>query len=475
MDIERIKQAGLYRIAGIISGTLLMLPNIYAVLAPLSLIAFVPILYVCAIRKSKLSNVAIAGLYMALAYTIPQMILLKLPAVITIVLLLYLSVIMITLSCATSVLIKRGNLRGSLILTALAVASLFCITDWINISAVPIWATAQSLARSWSSYPSIIAFSCFTGIVGIIFTVAFFATLIVSVIIEPKSFRRATIYALLAIALIAGLDFLAKTKKPSGKITVAAIGYSSNEFPRPDHIQTDEGFDEVILASIKKATDLGAKIIVTPEMGFYFDKYNKQEWVDKFKSIAAQYDILLIIGYYDLANQKNQVAFISGNNEQIKEYSKTHLIPYEQCKKGCAALKTVTFNGIRVGAMICQDDNFTDLSRRYSREKVPIVAVPTSDWKVVRYTHLQSSIHRAIESRYAIIRAAVNGVSAIISPRGKILASCDHIRNHSAVITAEVNTYNCTTVFGKYGYWFVGVCGVYIAIFLIVTNTKNTG
>jgi hypothetical protein len=77
--------------------------------------------------------------------------------------------------------------------------------------------------------------------------------------------------------------------------------------------------------------------------------------------------------------------------------------------------------------MICHDDNYTDISRRYGAKSAGIVVVPTNDWAHVRKAHFQNSIHRAIESRFAIVRAASYGISAIISPTGKRLAVSDHL------------------------------------------------
>ena len=69
---------------------------------------------------------------------------------------------------------------------------------------------------------------------------------------------------------------------------------------------------------------------------------------------------------------------------------------------------------------------------------VQIVAVPTLDWAAVKDAHFQGSIHRAIESRYVIVRAAINGISAVVSARGEVIAEMDHVENGAGYVVAEI-------------------------------------
>jgi apolipoprotein N-acyltransferase len=116
--------------------------------------------------------------------------------------------------------------------------------------------------------------------------------------------------------------------------------------------------------------------------------------------------------------------------------------------------------------MICHDDNHTDISRRYGDRATGVVVVPTNDWRPVRNAHFQSMIHRAIESRFAIVRAASNGISAIISPEGIVLDARDHFQDGPGLVLAEVPIYNTRTIFSRYGHWFVAACAVLLVAHL---------
>ncbi|MCK4999652.1 MAG: hypothetical protein KAS23_08955, partial [Anaerohalosphaera sp.] len=138
--------------------------------------------------------------------------------------------------------------------------------------------------------------------------------------------------------------------------------------------------------------------------------------------------------------------------------------------KGDGDLKTIDIDGIGVGGMICHDDNFTKMTRRYGRSNVGVVALPTADWTTVRKIHMQSSTSRAIESRYAIVRGAANGISAVISAKGKVLDQMDHYTQGPGYVIANVNVYDNKTIYSLFGDWIVAASGAYMVI--IICNLK---
>ena len=88
-----MKREYYYRIAGGASGLMLAVFNMWGVFAPLQAMALLPVLFVAADRRVERSVVLATGMYMGLAYTLPQIVYLRLPGMITIILLLYLTAI----------------------------------------------------------------------------------------------------------------------------------------------------------------------------------------------------------------------------------------------------------------------------------------------------------------------------------------------------------------------------------------------
>ena len=182
------------------------------------------------------------------------------------------------------------------------------------------------------------------------------------------------------------------------------------------------------------------------------------EFVARFQGIARKHRVWLILGYHDYSEGRNRLMFMGPDGSELGEYEKTHLTPFEDYKPGSGETVMIRLDDIGIGGMICQDDNFTDLSRAYGRQGAGVVAVPTFDWEMVKDAHLQNSLHRPIESCYAIVRAAMDGISAIVSPTGEVLARRDHFEEGPGVIMADVPILARATPFSRWGHWPVVPC-----------------
>jgi len=449
MNKTKAKEEWICRFAGAAGGLLLMLPNLYPILAPLQILALVPILYLGVSSRAGHSFLLTAGMYMGLAYTLPQMVALKLPAVMTIILIIHLTILMTILAWGCAQLLQRSALAG-----AFAVGAFLVVLDWANFTLVPFWGTAQSLVRPWSRYPALIAFVSFTGITGIIFVLGTLQALLVGVIVCSK--KRFRLLATMAVVfLVFGTaNALARFRQPTAKLKVAAVGWTSDDTTECGEIYSAKGFDKLFSGPVMQAAGQGAKLIVFPEMAFYLTEYSRGEWLEKFGQVARCNKVFLVIGYFNAQQSENQLLFINPQGTLVSEYTKTYLTVFEKnYRKGHGQLRTVDIEGVRLGAMICQDDNFTHLSREYGRKQAALVAVPTLDWFQVKDAHLQNSIYRSIESRYAIVRAALNGISAIVSPMGEVLAGRDHFKEGPGIIMAEVALYSGRTIFSIVGHW----------------------
>jgi apolipoprotein N-acyltransferase len=448
------------RLLGVVGGVLLMAGNVYGPLAIFGLFAFVPIFSLAMSKDVRFGDIGLAGLYMGLAYTLPQMFVLRMPIPITLILLIYLVVLVMAMALGAGLFIRQGTVWGSI-----AVGAYLAVVDWLGFTIMPMWGTAQSLGRSFSAYPRLIGFVSATGIVGVMFVSGTLQALAVNYIFRPSARRRILFTAGIVIGIFGALDVAAVLEKPTGGMKVAAVGWAWDE----TEVDSFEGFEEFYAGPVAKAAADGAKLVVSPELGFCPTKQEKTKWIERFREIARRHNVFLLVGYWDLAENENRCMFITDAGELGGEYVKTHLTPFENFRKGKGEPVIAEIDGARVGAMICQDDNFTDLSRKYGRAGVDIVCVPTLDWRTVKDAHLQSSIHRAIESRYAIVRAAADGISAIISSKGKVLAKRDHFADGPGVIVAEVKTYNkAKTLFATGGYWLVAVCFVFVGCLTII-------
>lgn len=455
------RQALICRLVGAASGLLMVAGNLYPVLAPLQAVALVPIFYLGTGGKVRHRDVLLAGIYMGLGYILPQLVMMRFPIPVTLVLLIHFTVLMTALAWGSAQL-----LRGPAVVGSLAAGAFLVVLDWAGFTVVSMWGTAQSLGRCWSWYPYLIQFTSLTGITGIIFVLGTLQALVVSFVIRPKLRVRLVTTALVVVAVFGTINLVIQYQPPTDKLKVTAIGWTYTGSADEHNPQTAEGFDRLFAQPVAKAADEGARLIVSGELGFYIDKYEREKWLERFGEIAHRHDVFLVIGYLNADKHEDRLLFMNPEGKVVAEYTKTYLTPFEDYNRGDGRLVVIDVGGIRTGGMVCQDDNFTALSRKYGRWQVGVVAVPTLDWREVKDAHLQSSIHRAIESRYAIVRAAINGISVIISPMGKVLARCDHFVEGPAVIVAEVPVYTHRTFFSILGHWPVVVSIVFLAIYI---------
>lgn len=453
----------LVRLSGIASGLTMMVPQLEPSLAWLQAAALLPILYVAGSERASGRDVVAAGIYMGIAYVLPQVIALLMPVQITLILILG----FVLLTTVFAGLAKR-LLRGPAVIGALAVGALLVLLDWLNFTVVPIWGTAQSFTRCWSSYPRLIAFVAFTGITGIGFVLAAVQALMVNLVLRPGQ-RRRILAALVVIVLVcAAGNFTARQPRPRGRIKVAALGWTSADKAKSSALGQEKGFDALFANPVGEAARQGARLVVSPEIGFYWPQTDRDKWLERFGAISRRHGIFLAVGhaYSDDEGMTNRLLFMGPHGRILGQYLKTHLTPFENFRRGSGRLAVINMQGTRVGGMICQDDNFTDLSRSYGREGVCVMAVPTLDWRAIRNAHLQSSIHRAIESRYAVVRAATDGISTIISPTGEVLARRDHFEQGPGIIVAQVPLYGGRTLFSILGHWPVPAAAVFLFVFL---------
>jgi apolipoprotein N-acyltransferase len=451
-----------YRATGLCAGLVLAACNLWPVLVPLQIAAFAAVFYIPARQNIRTSSLLIMGLYLGLGFIVPQVIYLRLPAIMTAVLVANFAAVSVLMSWSAGRAVGTGRICG-----VLAAAAWVTVLDWVNYTLVPFWGTAQSFARSWSGYPSLILFESITGMPGTVFLVAALAALIAVLAARRTERRRVVVAVCVLLIAAAGVNISVLMQKPAATLTAAAVGWPVT----PDGMRADEveGFETLFAGPVAEAAADGASLIVTPEAGLAVVSNTRKQLFDVLANLAVENRVWLVVGYIDAELEENRLVVFSPEGRAELTYSKTHVVPLmETWNRGAGAVAATRMNGVWLGAMICQDDNFTDIARGHSREGTQIMAVPTLDWQRVSGAHLSNSIHRPIESGYAIVRAAINGVSVICDARGRILARMDHITEGAGYIVADVPIYRGGTFYGKAGNWVVWACMIFVARYAIV-------
>ncbi|HEV56900.1 MAG TPA: hypothetical protein ENN87_05315 [Phycisphaerales bacterium] len=269
-----------YRLAGVWGGLLLCAGNLYGPLVVLQLAAFVPLLVLAVRRRPGREALFLAGLYMGLAYSLPQMAALRFPAVMTLVLLVKMTAFLCVLVILGGVVIRCGVLGPWLF------AAVVVVGDWANFATPPPWGTAQSLARAWSAYPSLIGLAGWTGITGVVFMSAFFQGLTAHLLAGRS--RKGLVWLLLvpAVAVVAGG---LEPSEPISMLRVAAIGWADATLDPACDPRSPQGFNEFYTAHVAEAARKGARLVVSPELAFEWGGPAREAWVNRFTALAMHH------------------------------------------------------------------------------------------------------------------------------------------------------------------------------------------
>ena len=307
----------------------------------------------------------------------------------------------------------------------LLVAITFAIIELAD-SRLPMWGTARSVARLLSAYPQASGLLCFGGIAAVATAVVLVQALFA---VGLQRRQSKSILAGAIVLVVAAVLSVAHAPITTRTLRVAAVGRG-----RADIAGRAEAF-------VAEAATRRAKIIVFPEVAFTMASGARAEFESHWSAIARKNAIFIVVPYVDQAlSESNRLMVFDSTGQKRGEYTKRHLVPLaERSPPGEGPLLVVDVDGVRVGTLICQDDNFSDLARTYAALGAQLLVVPTFEGPAaVAPYHLRNSALRAMENPIALVRSVAQGESAAIAPGGKIIDSFEPDRVGAGVMVTDV-------------------------------------
>jgi len=205
------------------------------------------------------------------------------------------------------------------------------------------------------------------------------------------------------------------------------------------------------------------------------DYFNSALLVDSTGKVIQRYDKLRLVPFGEYIPLRKTLRFLEtvvpiGDFTAGREYT-IFKPPVPQCSSA----------PVNFAVLICFEDLFPELSRRFVREGARFLVNITNDaWfkqTSAPYQHLSASVFRAIENRRFLVRAANTGVSGFISPSGRIqpLVSSD---GKKAIFTEGIETgivygRSVKTFYTRYGDLFVLLC-LFLLICGIIMGSGKT-
>jgi len=375
-----------------------------------------------------------------------------------------------------------------------AAAGLLTFGEWAQIYILPLFGTAQRIAAAWVDSPPMRVVAGFGATTAVTFVVALAALGWGEWFDRErrKQPRAPTLSGLKAafpagpvLTLILGLIVLqgavvgigGASRGEPGTVDVAVCGAAdgASAFLPPPL------FDKKFGAMVANAAAKGATIVVTPELALDVTPATRDATLAALAAEAKRLGVVWVLGFGEggraQAGSLNRAVILNADKPVGTIYDKTHWVDFMEkyAVVGDAKPPVVETRGIRIGTMICQDDNFENVARHLSLGGAHLVGVPTWDWPGVAEAHLDSARNRPRESGFTEARAALGGVSAVIDPSGRILASRNHLTEGDGIAIATVRTdAGGPTLFARFGDGpTLGIAGAGILIGLLAGRTPG--
>jgi apolipoprotein N-acyltransferase len=136
-------------------------------------------------------------------------------------------------------------------------------------------------------------------------------------------------------------------------------------------------------------------------------------------------------------------------------------LPYSDFEPGPAGQPSVAAAGTRLALGICYEDAYPTADLPAVRTSGVLVNVTNDAWfghSWARFQHFQLTRMRALEAQRPVVRAANDGISALVGPHGQVLAQAEQFK--PAVLHGTVQPQSGLPPFIRTGNWPVVVLGL---------------
>jgi apolipoprotein N-acyltransferase len=232
---------------------------------------------------------------------------------------------------------------------------------------------------------------------------------------------------------------------------------------------------------------LGADLIVWPESALPDLANFYSDYIGAMWSAAQRKNSAMLMGVIRQDEQGEEVYYnsllgLGVGDVEPAFYDKRHLVPfgeyfpvpswirnwlrlmnlpYADFTSGADQQQLFHLAGLRLAASICYEDAYPALLNAEARQSDALVTVTNDGWfgrSAARYQHLQIARMRALESRRYLLRAANDGVSAVIDAHGRLVAQAPEFKR--AVLRGSLEPRQGATPYQRLGNWLaIGLAG----------------
>jgi apolipoprotein N-acyltransferase len=246
-----------------------------------------------------------------------------------------------------------------------------------------------------------------------------------------------------------------------------------------------------MMAMTDDALNHGAQVVIWPESTVPLSYARTDFYRDAIESVSRERHVDVILGSVaedpSDATKMWNAAFLVSDGKTIGHYDKIHLVPFGEYvplrKMLFFAHKLVRAVGefefgtrdtplagrFRYGPAICYEVVFPQIPRTQVIHGANVLVTITNDaWydgTSAPRQHLNQARLRAVESDRYLLRAATTGISAFVTPTGRIVEEL--AMNRQGTIYARFEVRSTETAYVRFGDWFAWGAVMLVLVALI--------
>lgn len=291
---------------------------------------------------------------------------------------------------------------------------------------------------------------------------------------QSPRLRRLSITALLAFWIAGSLLKQVEWTEPVGQ--PLSVSLLQGNIAQDLKWEASE-IDRTLRTYLGLAIQHPARLIVMPETALPLLLHHvPEDYLRRLREVATDQGGDLLLGVPEQENGLYFNSMISLGSAPSQTYRKSHLVPFGEfipfkaalgwiyrdwlhipladLAPGSTAQRPMRIAGQLVAANICYEDVFGEEIIRQLPEATLLVNASNDAWygrSLAAHQHLQISQMRALESGRMMLRATNTGATAIIDPRGSLVAEAPHFT--ATALTGTARGYAGSTPFVRFGNW----------------------
>lgn len=373
--------------------------------------------------------------------------------------------------------------------------ALLAATAWASLEALRAWLFSGfpwiKLASAFSPWTFAVQGASLVGAEGLSGLYAGLAVLFLggaTAGTRPWSRPRQAAAVLLALVWLAGLAVLRVDVPTDATATVGIVQGNIDQSLKWDGEFQEATVDRYVTMTAELARTKAMDLVIWPETAMPFYLQEPGLFTSRVRNLALTNATALVAGApayrfngEDKALLTNRAYLIGPDGELAGAYDKAHLVPFGEYVPLQGLLpfvdKLVQAAGdfvpgqdpaplrtgkVAAGMLICYETIFPALSQeRVAFGANLLVNISNDAWfgrSSAPVQHLHMAILRAVEQRRWLVRSTNTGISAVIDPRGRVLA-------HGGLFTAEalsakVGLISTLTPYHHVRPWLLAACAV---------------